>query len=419
MSIVSNEIPMKALFVFPLIWVIAIGEFTIAQPIESVSDTNVSTIQFRIERRDFPSVFQAWNPIDMQAWPQDSPADRLRAVVKHDLIWEEPISQRGYGVPLVLGAIWDHQHGGVATRFTSESENQARAARAQMLQINPDMVFLLEVRWRDAPGSFLPENSPLWKRDADGSRAKGWAGGPEPYYLLDAADQSFQENVARQCVLAIESGIYDGIMLDWNGQFDLVKRIREAIGSSALIIVNIHDDISDAKMYGDLINGSFMECNPQGPGEANVLFKTDWSMMREALIYFEKTFRSPQVNCLEVWGDRNDLRRMRAATTLGLVYSNGSVLFADPNPLKTPDHLHDWYTFWDVELGRPIDGFADPTDGIAKRGFEGGLVAYNHFGNGTIRFELPSVHRRVSDGATGTQFELQDADGDIFIPVAK
>ena len=31
--------------------------------------------------------------------------------------------------------------------------------------------------------------------------------------------------------------------------------------------------------------------------------------MREALMFFEKNLREPQLNCLETWGDRSDLRR--------------------------------------------------------------------------------------------------------------
>ena len=53
------------------------------------------------------------------------------------------------------------------------------------------LVFLLEVRWRDAPGSFLPENSPFWRCNEDGSRKKGWDGGPEPYYLMNPDNPDF------------------------------------------------------------------------------------------------------------------------------------------------------------------------------------------------------------------------------------
>ena len=145
----------------------------------------------------------------------------------------------------------------------------------------------MEVRWRDAPGSFLPDDSPFWKRNADGTRAAGWDGGPEPYYLLDPENKAFQENIARQCKSAIDSGVYDGIMLDWSGHLEIVKITRQNIGDTGLIIVNIHDDIQDGQKYGDLINGSFMECNPKGPGEAKSSFKTNWPDLRNGLQFFE------------------------------------------------------------------------------------------------------------------------------------
>jgi hypothetical protein len=42
-----------------------------------------------------------------------------------------------------------------------------------------------------------------------------------------------------------------------------------------------------------------------------------------------------------------------------LVFSNGYALFSDPNSLPTPDHLHDWYPFWDKSLGKPAGPHAN------------------------------------------------------------
>ncbi|WP_206036331.1 glycoside hydrolase family 27 protein [Crateriforma spongiae] len=386
----------------------------VAGPNTSVSDS----LNRRIKTRSYPSVFQAWNPIDMPSeFPTDTLEGRLIAAAKHDVIWEEPVSQLGYGVQLALGAIWDGQHAGLAKGFTTQSRKRALENRAVMLQKNPDMVFLMEVRWRDAPGSYLPEDSSFWKRNPDGTREAGWDGGPEPYYMLDYQNRQFQANIARQCKACIESGVYDGIMLDWSGQIDIVRLVREAIGDDGVIIVNIHDDIEDGRRYGKLINGSFMECNPAGPGTGGARFKTTWAKLREGLEFFERELRSPQLNCLEVWGDRDDLRRMRATTTLGLTLSNGSVLFADPNPLKTPDHLHDWYDFWDVPLGRPRGVGQEKPDGSVWRQFEGGVVVYNPWENGSVDVQFDSPHRRVSDQSVATAFQLADADGEIFVPV--
>jgi len=369
----------------------------------------------RVTGKNFPAIFQAWNPLDMtNAFPLDSLEQRLQAAARHDLLWEEPVSQLGFNTPLVLGAVWDSAHGGVATDFTPASKKQALANRQRLLELNPNMVLLLEVRWRDAPGSFLPEDSPFWKRNADGSRKRGWDGGPEPYYLMNPDNADFAANIARQCKIAIDSGIYDGVMFDWDGHLPIVKKVREVIGTNALIICNIHDRIKEAQTYGHLINGAFMELSQEGPGAPQRKLGT-WESSRKALVAFEKIFAKPTVNCLESWGDRKDLRRMRAVTTLGLTHSDGYVLFADPNPLPTPDHLHDWYAFWDAPLGRPAGQCVDRADGAYQREFAGGTVIYNPINNQPVTVKFTEDRKRVSDGGRGREFTVPDYDGDIFL----
>lgn len=383
-------------------------------PLLFIENSTADPILKRVQSKRQPAVFQAWNPIDMPTLPLESSKDRLMAAAKHDLMWEEPVSQLGYGVELVLGAVWDHQHGGLATKFTEKSKKRALNNRRQMLQINPSMIFLLEVRWRDAPGSFLPADSPFWKRDESGDRIVGWNNGPEPYYLLEPSKTEFAENIARQCLIAIDSGIYDGIMFDWDGHLPIVRTVRKKLGDEPLIVVNIHDRIHEAKRYGKLINGAFMELSPPGPGFSGRTLGT-WKSTREALLFFETAFREPTVNCLEVWGSRSDLRRMRAATTLSLTHSDGYVLFADPNPLKTPDHLHDWYEFWDTELGSALGELVERPDGAYAREFEAGTVVYNPHRNQKIDLVFDTRRIRLSDGSIQTRFSMQAADGDIFL----
>ena len=103
-------------------------------------------------------------------------------------------------------------------------------------------------------------------------------------------------------------------------------------------------------------------------------------------------------------------------TTLVLTCSNGSVLYADPNTLKTPDHLHDWYEFWDVPLGRPQGKGSKMENGAWRRVFDGGVVIYNELGNGPVNLTFDQPHERVSDGTTAQEFSIVDGDGDIFVP---
>jgi hypothetical protein len=110
---------------------------------------------------------------------------------------------------------------------------------------------------------------------------------------------------------------------------------------------------------------------------------------------------------------------MRMVTTLSLVFSDGYVLFADPNRLPTPDHLHDWYPFWDKSLGRPTALAADPSrpdrgTGYSRR-FEKGLVVFNPPDGKPSAVEFRQPKRSLATGATGQNFTVAPGDGDLFL----
>ncbi|MEM6631617.1 MAG: hypothetical protein AAF694_18190 [Bacteroidota bacterium] len=392
-------------------------------PIENhQSSFQEQALEMKIQGRSFPSVFQAWYGIDMPQLPRETLSDRLALAAKHDILWEEPLSQLGEGVDLVLGLEWEGEHHGLSRSFEKNSLSRALENRQALLTLNPHMVFLMEIRWRDAPMSFFPAESEYWKRDENGKVIEGWLGGWEPFYMLDYDNEAFQDNVAAQAKLALESGVYDGIMLDWSGHLSIIQKVREAIGEQGLIIVNIHDDIEDGKKYREYINGSFMELNPLDQStlttddpSLNNLRK--WDTIREALLWFEEHLQEPQINCLEVWGARKDLQRMRATSALALTHSDGYVLYGDPNPLKTPDHLHDWYDFWEVDLGRPTGELEQLPNQAYRRSYDHGWVYYNHYGNGAVEVKFEQEMRRISDGQVATSFRMEDRDGEIFTPL--
>lgn len=381
---------------------------------QAPSTEHLNDLTQRIENRHFPSAFMAWNPIDMPArYPLNTLQQRLKAAAKHDLLWEEPISQLSFGTELVLGLEWDHRHAGLATKFKADSLSQALTNRSQLLKLNPNLVMLMEVRWRDAPDSYLPSDSPFWLRNEDGSRVAGWDGGPEPYYKLNYENPQFLKRVGEMSRLAVESGVYDGIMLDWSGNLGVVKAVRAAIGEQALINVNLHDNIDDAAPFKKYINGSFMECNP---GHSRLC---GWDDMAKALDFFETQFREPQINGVEVWGKREDEQRMRAATALALTKSDGYVLYGDSNKLKTPDHLHDWYPYWDLDLGKPAGAAESLGGGSFLRHYDNAVVVFSSEGDKPIKVRFDEPHVRASDGIRATEFELQPVDGDLYFPLSK
>lgn len=371
----------------------------------------------RIESRDFPSIFQAWYPVELNNSSSGKNLSHLEAVAKHDLVWEEPISQSLENYELPIGVEWDHQYPGLANGFTKKSIIKARSNHKLLKKLNPNLISLIEIRWRDAPQCFLPNDNEMWLRDSLGQKQLGWKGSKIPYYLLDYKSEAVQNNIAKQAKLATELDLYDGIILDWSGNLEIIKKVRNAIGPDKLIIVNIHDDIEYGQLYKDYINGSFMELNPIDYGPLKYNNHRDWDRIREALIWYEKNLRKPVINCLEVNGERDDLSRMRAATTLGLVYSNGYQLFGDYNPLPSPDHLHNWYPFWDVQLGKPLGNFVEKDDGSALREFNYGTVVYNHYKNNPIIIEFKEPKKRASTNEIGKIFSMKDRDGDIFMNV--
>jgi hypothetical protein len=374
-----------------------------------------TTVSDRLALRVFPSIFQAWNPIDMKEVSLATPEQRLTAGAKHDILWEEPVSQLGYGVDLVLGTIWDNKFQGLADDFTPETKKNALGNRRKLLEMNPDMILLMEIRWKDAPGRYLPEDSEWWLRDENGNRKIGWTGGPEPYYYLDYRNPSFGENVRKQASVAVASGIYDGVMLDWWGShgesdpvcIEFLKKIREAIGPDGIIIVN-NDRISPLPVSAPYINGAFMEMKydthhtPEG-----------WKRLADDLVWFEQNLRKPVLNCLNI--QAGDMQEMMAGLAVSLIFSNGNYLFGrDDNSNPAPDHLHHWFKAYDIKLGKPSANAVESPDGLFTRKFENGVVVYNPWGNGerVVRF---GTKMKLSDtGKPSTEFVLEDRNGYIF-----
>lgn len=376
----------------------------------------------RVEGRSYPSIFQAWNPIESDTVPLDTQDERLQAAARHDLLWEEPVSQLGYEVDLVLGAVWDHEHGGLATRFTSGSRSLALANRRAMLLMNPQMCFLMEIRWKDAPESFLPEDSDGWMRKADGSRKVGWTGGPEPYYYLDYHNAESRGRIAEQARMAVASGVYDGIMLDWWGShgetepdaLDFLARIRDAIGPQGIIVVN-NDRLCPLPKSAPLINGAFMEMHQRWRSEGKA---ERWQEISTHLQWFEANLQAPVMNCLEIQAGPS--RDRRAGLALSLIYTNGYYLFAKrDNSDLSPDHLHMWFDLYDVDLGRPVDpplqAEGEVPTGVVRRAYEQGMVVYNPPVNETLILQFDEPLLRASTGEVATRFMLAKGDGEFFL----
>ena len=350
----------------------------------------------RIAHRSFPSVFQAWNGATPLAGQN---ANTMLA--RHDLAFLHPGA---------VGLVSSNAFEGMAYTFTAASLDSARRKRTALLALNSNLVLLAEVRYRDAPKGFLPEDSPWWKRDERGQFLIGWAEGG--YRLLDVQSTNWHTQVAKRARALVQSGVFDGVMLDWwiddDARMSLIHHVRAAIGPEALILVNANDRVIPRTAPD--VNGLFMECYRSQTA-------ADWQRISETLRWAEINLRPPRINCVETWfhQSRADLALLRAVTTLTLTQSDGYCLFADPNDLPTPDHLHDWYPFWDRGLGTPKGKGQQRADAAWERTYSSGVVVYNPPGNQRIEVKFDHPKRRRGTGQVGPTHVIPPGDGDIFL----
>lgn len=352
----------------------------------------------RVADRDFPSVFQAWNRAD------NLDEDPVTTLARHDLAFLSPEA---------LNLEWNNSYTGLADGFTDESIKGAVQVRNTLMEKNPNLVILVEIRYRDAPPRWLPEGHEWWMRNSEGELVYGWKEGGFIRLALD--NPAFIERVAQQAYAAVKSGVADGVLLDWWNEEEyteeriaILQKVREAVGPGGLIMVNSNDRM--IPLSAPYVNGLFMECyRTQNP--------SNWEKILSTLKWAEENLREPRVNCIETWFDnsRNDLNKMRATTTLTLTVSNGYCLFSDPNSLPAPDHLHDWYPFWDNSLGRTLgDGYLR-SDGAWQREFEKGTVIYNPAGNKQIKAVFLNEKRSATSGLISKEHIILSYDGDILI----
>ena len=91
----------------------------------------------RITKRDFPSIFQAWSRVE-----NIPETNLLEGIAKHDLMWS--------CIGLGGGLWWDAEYKGLAERFEPRSIQSVRKVRQQLLRLNPNIILIAEIRYRDA-----------------------------------------------------------------------------------------------------------------------------------------------------------------------------------------------------------------------------------------------------------------------------
>ena len=316
---------------------------------------------------------------------------------------------------------------------------------------------------------YFPPDSPYWLKDSNGKPVVGWGedtnGNGEIdendkvlSYLIDFTNPEMQNLMVNQAVALDKSGLFDGIMLDWwnedyatssvgvddwsatiltreaelEARLVILRKTREQVDDDFLILVNAN--MRQIPKSAPYVNGIFMECYKP---EHNKGYSLDQVLQIEkTLLWAEQHLREPRINCLEGWrvvteymGDLNtrvaernsseNQQWMRMITTLSLTHSDGYVLFGDDNAIPVPDHLHNWYDFWDADLGQPLQEQAvqyRDVPGLFIREFENGWAIYNRSGSEqTVTFDDRVVG--VNGGKTQSLHKIPDFDGEIFLKI--
>ena len=379
-------------------------------------------VRDRIMSRDYPSVGNIWggNKVWIDALNRpDLTKTELTAL--HDL-WL-------FGTAFYLKT--KHTENGVKI---VGSLSEAREVRDEHLALNPNLIFIKEIRLRDLGIHLLPPDSPYWLRDESGNivvERNGTRG------LYDFTKPAVQERILSEVRAVDRCGFFDGIFFDWWNDNDqvlawyrtreqeqsaresIIRRVRAETRPDFLVFVNAGP--RTIPLTGPFVNGTFMETSePRDKPTANM--PTRFKLYEDTLSGSESNMRMPRINLLEGWANPNEpadspmnLKWMRAFTTLSLTHSDGYVLFT--NGLG---HRHLWYDFWDADLGQPVGEKAQQyqeIDGLYIREFTNGWAVYNNSG-AEQTVTLPELASGVASGLEGLEHTLPDLDGEMYLRVA-
>jgi len=102
---------------------------------------------------------------------------------------------------------------------------------------------------------------------------------------------------------------------------------------------------------------------------------------------------------------------------LSLTHSDGYVLFGDDNTQPSPDHLHNWYDFWDADLGKSVGKkgtIYNKIEGLFMREFENGWAVYNRSGvTQSILFNEDVT--ALTKKELAISHKIPNFDGEIFL----
>ena len=397
----------------------------------------------RMQNRSFPSVFQAWDNLvgsieDKQAPKNIEPSDDdtvyTEHLAKHDLHWSP-----------FFGLSWETSAAeptyGLSTELSGELE-AAKTIRQQRLSLNPNMLFLVEIRIHNhLKASAFPPDSNFWLRDHNNQIVRNRSG----EYMMNLLNQDLQDVLIERINAIEESGLFDGVMIagfhaNATGFMDrhlhnapdaaiiaattrILQRVRERVRDDFLILANT--DRTKPTAYVEYINGLFMETRRDANGNYT---REELQYIEDTLLWVVTQLREPRVTCLEGEGigtsppdSPENERWARVFTTLSLTHGDGYVLYTDGMRAVDPQakhHAHYWYPFWDADLGQPVGKKVqcyDGLQGVFIREFTNGWAVYNRSGEAQ-EIQLPMEASGVASGVKNRRWHtVPDLDGEIFL----
>ena len=389
----------------------------------------------RIQNRTFPSI--------VAFWPEGS----IEEIARYDF---------NYGTKFFLG--WDTTQSqpthGLATRYAGDVKN-AKKMRQQLLEQNPNMLFIAELRVHNHLSAIghlaFPEGSDLYLRDSNGEIIRNDEAGA---YLMNILNPDLQDLLIQRIVGFAICGIFDGILLDGfndhgvGGAFGrtpalmdreaiivaytrILREARARVRDDFLIIVNANR--TKPIRYAEFINGSSMEpgADYRYVGDFTVSGMDIYEQLMElddTLLWNEKNLREPIFNWAEFFylpteppNSPTNEQRMRLATTRGLTLSDGYVRLTYQGNIWRDwlDQANYWHDFWDTDLGRPIGEqgqlYDEDIEGLFIREFTNGWAVYNRSGTAQS-VQLPQSVG-VSSHKNGSVHTVPDLDGEMFLKV--
>ncbi len=339
------------------------------------------------------------------------------------------------------------------------SMEHAVQQRDELIAINPNMAFLIEVKMRSEEIGKFGEDWPYWIRDGAGNIVGDYKKG---IGLVDFTHPDIQNFIVDQATAVAKCGLFDGIVFDSYRDFDpvlpfhlvdletqqearnaILQRIRDETRSNFLIQVN--SNWYKIPLTGPYINGLSMETGipdwylndpkRQDPiGDLNsILLETE-----STLLWAEENLRPPRINgvagealVLRRADSPEDRRWVRVLTTLSLTHADGYVNYQVHDQDKDLSLIHAgkfvvdqdrgfWYDFLKADLGHPVGPkvqlYDEDISGLYIREYTKGWAVYNNSGESQV-ITLPEETQGVASGSVGTEHTLPNLDGEMYLRV--